>query len=160
MKEWKLRQKIYHALNPIGDFLDDVEAHEGRRVIETVFPSPADLVESIKSYFHGEVWDLIYPTKSYVVAITYAWLLEVHFGEDMYEVLDDPDLLFGNDKWFVPYSQNKKVYNAAIDAVSDTLENMVADISKVPSQLQATVQYFMDEFMVTTQGDGESHSIQ
>jgi hypothetical protein len=149
MQEWKLRQKIYHATNPITDMLDDVVAHEGRKVIETEFESDRAQVDSIKTYFTGVVHDLVYPTKSYVVALVYATLLNKHFGIDVKQALDDPELLCGNDKWFVPYSDSKSVYDTALAELAPILQKISEDeLSTIPSQIQATVGYFNDEFLI------------
>jgi len=149
MQEWKLRQKIYHATNSVNDLLDDVEAHEGRRVYERSYSDPSEQVAAIKRYFTGEVWDLEYPTKSYVVALVYASLLSKHFGEDVISALDDPELLFGNDKWFVTYNKSKAVYDQALIELHEVL-NLICEgtLDTIPSQIRATVGYFNEEFLI------------
>ena len=149
MKDWKLRQKIYHATNSVTDLLDDVVAHEGRSVLNTVFTSTDQQVEAIKSYFTSEVWDLEYPTKSYVVALVYATLLGKHFGEDVVEVLNDPELLYGNDKWFRTYSASPDVYDKALKELAPVLSRIAnSELDTIPSQIQATIGYFNDEFFI------------
>lgn len=133
----------------MNDLLGDVEAHEGRRVYEREFGSAAEQVQAIKAYFQGEVWDLEYPTKSYVVALVYATLLHRHFGENVIEALDDPDLLFGNDRWFRPYSQSKDVYDQALTELKPILD-LISEgtVERIPSQIQATARYFDEEFLI------------
>jgi len=91
-------------------------------------------------------WDvLVYPEKSYAVAMVYAKLLEKYFGENFYEVLDDQDLLLG-DKYFVRYSKNKEWYDKLI-ATMDEWKLWDFENSKLP-QVQATITYFKKEFQL------------
>lgn len=74
-----------------------------------------DLVVPAVAYFTDPQDVLVYPAKSYAVALIYARLLWEHFNEAFFEVLDDPDLLYGNDEYFVPYSQDPTTYDAILD---------------------------------------------
>ena len=100
MKDWKASQAAFHTANK--SFKDDLTD-------ENITYSE-DIVEDVLKHFVEYVDEWIYPAKSYVVGICYAKFLERDFGEDFYEVLDDPDLLFGNDPYFVPYSEDEQVY--------------------------------------------------
>lgn len=118
-KDWKARQAAFHLVNK--NFKDDLN--------EVDIEYTDDIVEDAVRHFEEYVDEWIYPAKSYVVAICYAMWLERDYGEDFYEVLDDPDLLFGNDPYFVPYSDDKNVYDAIlvdIDFKED--QGMVPDI--------------------------------
>jgi|TARA_B110000977_G_scaffold198806_1_gene284537 hypothetical protein len=103
-KDWKAKQAAFHAVNK--NFKDDLNDKE--------IEYSDDIVEDVLRHFTEVVDTWIYPAKSYVVAICYAKWLEQDYGEDFYEVLDDPDLLFGNDPYFVPYSEDETVYNAIL----------------------------------------------
>lgn len=121
MKEWKVSQKIYHALNQ--DFKDDLNNVD---IVTT-----DDVVGQAVRHFYEKIDQWIYPSKSFFVAICYAKWISEDFGDDFYETLDDPDLLYGNDPYFVPYRQNQKVYDAIIDAVGldfDQTSGMVPDV--------------------------------
>lgn len=120
LKDWKARQMAFHAVTP--EFRDDL--NEVNIVISD------DIVADAVMHFNEKVDEWIYPSKSYVVAICYAKWLEEDFGEDFYEVLDDPDLLYGNDPYFVPYSEDEGTYNAILEEVMpfDNEEGMVPDI--------------------------------
>jgi len=67
-----------------------------------------------------------------VVAICYAWWQSHDGEEDFAAVLDDKDLLYGNDPYFRPYSADKDTYNAIMDKVLPLDENkgMIPDIKK------------------------------
>ena len=119
MKDWKARQAAFHAVTE--DFKDDLND------VDVVISD--DIVADAVMHFEEKVDEWIYPAKSYVVAICYAKWLEQDFGEDFYEVLDDPDLLYGNDPYFVPYSNDEGTYNAILEEIYfDENAGMVPDI--------------------------------
>lgn len=106
-KEWKINQEIYHRLNKNhSDDLKDADIVMTENVIEDAL-----------RYFNDKDVGWIYPSKSYVVAICYAYWLSKDFEEDMYELLDDKDLLYNNDPYFIPYSQDKETYDKIIEKV-------------------------------------------
>ena len=73
MKEWKVRQEVYHRLTQ--EHSDDLNQCS----IEIVH----DVVASAVRYFHEHDIGWLYPSKSYVVAILYAKWLNEEFGEDI-----------------------------------------------------------------------------
>ena len=99
------------------------------------------LADRIVDYMTNPDDRLIYPTKSYAVAIIYAKLIEQHFGIDMMESLDDPELLYDNDKHFVKYSDDKYVYD-------QVLSRIPYEIRFDLPQLHATKTYFEQEFLI------------
>jgi len=119
MKDWKARQAAFHTT--ATEFRDDLN--------EVDILISDDIVDDAVLHFNEKVDEWIYPAKSYVVAICYATWLSEDYGEDFYEVLDDPDLLFGNDPYFVPYSDDEGTYNAILEAIDfDRNAGMVPDI--------------------------------
>lgn len=82
--------------------------------------------------------ELIYPAKSYFVAIVYAKCLEKYFGGSFFEYLNDPELL-PDDTYFKVYSQDKSTY--------DNIINRIGDIWQYPS-ICKTVNYFKKEFLI------------
>jgi len=133
MKEWKINQELYHRLhNEHSDSLDDKEL--------LLVSRHEDVVDFAVQYFTQDPgW--VYPSKSYVVAICYALWISKDFGEDFVELLDDPDLLYGNDPYFKPYNESKDVYNDIIDKVGldfDETQGVIADIK----------QYYKDEILL------------
>lgn len=141
MKEWKIRQQIYDRT---WHDHDDLVCHS--KIIDTSeLGFDPSFAGKVGSYFMWE-WDvLVYPEKSYAVAMVYAKLLEKYFGENFYEVLDDQDLLLG-DKYFVRYSKNKEWYDKLI-ATMDEWKLWDFENSKLP-QVQATITYFKKEFQL------------
>lgn len=109
MKEWKVNQLLYHRLTE--------EHSDDTRNFTTI--SDPDVVGEALRYFRAPIAASVYPGKSYAIAVIYARLLRDHFDEDFYEVLDDPDLLFGNDPYFVPYSENKTDYDKILEGLGD-----------------------------------------
>lgn len=109
MKEWKTWQQIYNSL--VTDHSDAGFKH--KRVMEV------EKVENALFYIREQADYGIYPAKSYMVAIIYATMLEKVYGEDFYEVLNDPDLLFGQDDFFEPYDQDPVTYDAIIERLKE-----------------------------------------
>jgi hypothetical protein len=129
MKEWKIRQEIFHRLNTEHD--DDLSLHK----VEV----RDEIVENAVKYFTTTELGWVYPAKSYVVAICYARWLNQHFGEDFYESLNDPELLHGNDPYYVPYEQDKDTYNKILNAVGFDFDEEIGIIPDVKM-------YFLKEF--------------
>ena len=122
MKDWKIKQELYHRLNVVHeDDLSKVNIQKTNNVVD----------DAIK-YFNERDVGWIYPSKSYVVAICYAWWLSHDFQEDFADLLNDKDLLYGNDPYFKTYSEDTDTYNAIIDKVLPLDENkgMIPDIKK------------------------------
>ena len=100
----------------------------------------SDVVEPAVKYFNDKDLGFIYPAKSYVVAICYAYWLSKDFNENFYELLRDKDLLFNNDPYFKTYDNDREVYDNIIKRVFPLNENkgIVLDIKK----------YYMSEFLI------------
>lgn len=81
---------------------------------------------------------LIYPAKSYFVAIIYAKCLEKYFQIDFYESLNDIDLL-PDDCYFSTYNQNKDIYDNIIENIEDIWQY---------DSIMKTVTYFKKEFLI------------
>ena len=130
MKLWKSNQYVYNQLQQ--DFTDSMDK---MNYVET-----GDKVAGALKYLLTDDDLLEYPGKSYAVAIIYARLLKDHFEEDFYEVLNDPELLYGNDPYFTPYSEDSETY----DTILDTLGGY-ANIPLEGKWIDHTVKYFREE---------------
>jgi hypothetical protein len=122
MKEWKIRQEIYHRLNK--DYDDDLNKVDIKMTDE--------VVEDAIRHFNERVEEWIYPAKSYFVAICYAEWIAEDFGEDFYDLLNDDMLLAGNDPFFKTFLQDPETYNKIIDAIDCPVQmkGMVPDVRK------------------------------
>ena len=123
MKEWKAKQEVYHRLN--AEHEDDLNNVD----IVTQIVVSDNIVADALRYFNETDVGWIYPAKSYAVAIMYAnWITE-DYHEMFYEVLNDPDLLYGNDPYFVPYMKDKETYDQILKQLTWTDDSgMVPDI--------------------------------
>lgn len=149
MKDYKVRQKIYHVNASITGHKDDLETIARTEKIEHKADFQ-EIVDCTIAHFRTEQPNLIYPCKSYFVALIYAKLLEKHFKEPFLDSLRDPDLLYGNDKYFLPYGIAYQVYDAVIAEVGEVLDRIANDdLACLPSQVKSTVGYFREEFQVT-----------
>lgn len=130
--EWKILQEMYHCINTEhGDDLSDKTVEYSDNIV-------ADCLR----YFTEKNVGWIYPAKSYMVAICYAkWLSEI-YGDDFYSYLDDADLLYNNDPYFVPYSRDQESYDEIIKIIGkdfDQQSGMVPDVRE----------YFEKEFFLS-----------
>ena len=77
-----------------------------------------------------------------MVAICYARWLSEEFGGNPIDYLNDIDLLFGNDPYFVTYNEDIMTYNEILDYIGGWQFNettgFVPDVKK----------YFIEEFMI------------
>ena len=137
MKDWQFRQEIYHRLNkhhPDEVGPDNVEMMEDQ--------SDQAIVDMVNRYLGGFVPDkIIYPAKSYFVAIVYSRLLRDHFGEDPVESLSCETLLYGNDPHFKSYLIDKHIYDKILETYGWDFDLSLGEIPDV-------VNYFESEFMI------------
>lgn len=96
-----------------------------------------NLISIIIDFFKNES-ELIYPAKSYFVAIIYAKAIEKYFDEDFYTVLNDKELL-PDDLYFKPYTEARNIYDAVIDDIGDIWQY---------SSINTTLKYFYQEFLI------------
>lgn len=126
---WKNRRKLSYLIN---DF-DDVNLPYTVRT----YDSDEALIKEIVSFFiNGS--ELIYPAKSYFVAIVYAKLLEKYFGVDFYTALEDKELL-PDDIFFVTYNNSREIYDSVLETIGNPLDYKAAEKTK---------KYFYQEFMI------------
>lgn len=124
-EELKAKRKLSYLLN----IWDDVN-------LPYIFNND-NVEDQVVDFFLTES-ELIYPAKSYFVAIVYAKCLEKYFGGSFFEYLNDPELL-PDDIYFKIYSQNKSTY--------DNIINRIGNIWQYPS-ICKTVNYFKKEFLI------------
>ena len=98
MKEWQVKQEVYHRLNK--NHTDDLNK------VEIVFDDNQEvIIKNAIRHFNEKVDEWLYPAKSYVVAICYAYWVSRDFNEDFYDLLNEPMLLAGNDPYFKTYEK-------------------------------------------------------
>lgn len=134
MKDYKVQQVLYNKLNFHDDFIGESE---------TNFDHDEIISEAV-AYFYYPQEKLVFPAKSYSVAIIYSLLIEQYFKTPFYESLDDPNLMCGNDKYFVPYSSSKSIYDEVINRIGPFKGNFVLD--ERLEQVAKTICYFKLEF--------------
>ena len=123
--ELKYRRSMAYLLNDWDDINLPYEFND------------SNILQQVINFFNNGSY-LIYPAKSYFVAIIYAKCLEKYFHQNFYEMLNDKDLL-PDDKFFITYQNDKDLY-------VKILEN-IGEIWKYDS-INKTVDYFKKEFLV------------
>jgi hypothetical protein len=107
--EYKDYQELYQLL-----VTDHPDAFANMEIVEE-----EELVHNALKYFDHATFPLIYPAKSYAVAIIYAYKIKEVYGVPVLTTLDDPDLFLGQDPYFVPYSADKATYTDIIAHLQD-----------------------------------------
>ena len=124
MKEWQVKQEVYHRLNK--NHTDDLNK------VEIVFDDNQEvIIKNAIRHFNEKVDEWLYPAKSYVVAICYAYWISRDFDEDFYDLLNEPMLLAGNDPYFKTYENSKEIYDSILNNIDWPLmviHGMVRDI--------------------------------
>lgn len=126
LPEHKQYQKLYQQF--VTEHSDDFSKMHWVEELE--------VVENALNYFKSATFPLVYPAKSYAVAIIYATLLEKEYGIGLRVSLDDPDLFLGQDDFFVPYGDNPVAY-----------ERILTRLQGIPNWINSgwapkTVEYF------------------
>lgn len=98
-----------------------------------------EIVNNALNYFKENKFPLIYPAKSYAVAIIYATLIEQVYGYPLRDTLSDPELFLGQDDFYVTYDQDPVNY-----------ETIIEGLEEIPDWLNSgwapqTVKYFYAE---------------
>jgi hypothetical protein len=132
-KEWKVLQEIYHRMT---------EEHSDASENFDMLYRPDTIIKDCKRYIDTKDLIWFYPAKSYIVAICYASWLAQDFDEDFYSLLNDPDLLYGNDPYFITYNNSVDMYDKVIKLLGapNPLGGVVPDIRC----------YYENEFMLNT----------
>ena len=126
--DYKERRKLSYLINAFDDIgLDYIYIKQSKE----------DLIKLIIKFFNTESL-LIYPAKSYFVAIVYAKCIEKYFHINFYDALNDEELL-PDDKYFKTYNESKDIY----DKVLESIDN----IYKYDS-IDKTVKYFKQEYLI------------
>ena len=126
--DYKERRKLSYLINAFDDIgLDYIYIKQSKE----------DLIKLIIKFFNTKSL-LIYPAKSYFVAIVYAKCIEKYFHINFYDALNDEELL-PDDKYFKTYNESKDIY----DKVLESIDN----IYKYDS-IDKTVKYFKQEYLI------------
>ena len=126
--DYKERRKLSYLINVFDDIgLDYIYIKQSKE----------DLIKLIIKFFNTKSL-LIYPAKSYFVAIVYAKCIEKYFHINFYDSLNDKELL-PDDKYFKTYNESKDIY----DKVLESIDN----IYKYDS-IDKTVKYFKQEYLI------------
>ena len=122
MKDWKVKQEVYHRLNK--EYSDDLNK------VDIVISDKVE--EDALRHFFEYVDEWIYPSKSYAVAFCYAYWISQDFDEDFWQLLNDPMLLAGNDPYYKTYDESPEVYDYLFDHVDwpIPMKGMVPDIKE------------------------------
>ena len=129
MMNWRERRKLSYLMYEFKDI---------NLPYEFIAMSKNELIDMVVLFFETKS-KLIYPAKSYFVAIVYARLLEQYFSIPFLKALNLNDLL-PDDEWYIPYLKDKNVYDIILDKIPK-------DFLSLPSTKETT-EYFKEEFLI------------
>lgn len=139
MKHYEYRRTTFYSLRGHETFEDD---HKNFPIINAPETTVADAV----IYLIDGTSYLRFPGAARAVAIATADLIARRFNEDFYVVLDDPQLMHGNDPYFRRYSEEKEIYDAI-------LEKCPRDkIVWNSHRMQITQRLILEEYMLDPEG--------
>jgi hypothetical protein len=131
MQDWKIKQELYHRMNQIhSDDLNDKEIMLSN-----------DIVDNAIRYFKETNIGWIYPAKSYMVGICYARWLSEEYGGHPLDYLEDAELLYGNDPYFVQYSTDPASYHKILNSIGGWEFDQIGMVPDVK-------EYYKAEFMI------------
>lgn len=133
------------SFNMINKSIDDILHPGDYKVITDV----NKIIQCSIDYFmiSMDKNNIIYPSKSYSVAIIYGILIEKYFNVPFFDSIDDDFLFVGTDMFFKPYSKSKYIYDEIIKNVFDTKLEIKSLNVKLP-QINTTINYFKQEFYI------------
>lgn len=134
----KILQDLYYALYA-PRFLDDL-------LPDLKYIVSDDLLHHCEAQWFDNDAVVAFPSKSINVAVIYSRMLEHHFGDTALDYLRDPHLMYDLDYYFRPYPQYCEVYDRMLELI--TWDTIAANQT---TSVQKTVQYFNDEFMISSQ---------
>lgn len=131
MQDWKIKQELYHRMNQIhSDDLNDKQIMLSN-----------DIVDNAIRYFKETNIGWIYPAKSYMVGICYARWLSEEYGGHPLDYLEDAELLYGNDPYFVQYSTDPASYHKILNSIGGWEFDQIGMVPDVK-------EYYKAEFMI------------
>jgi hypothetical protein len=139
MPDYKYIQLKNLKLKDYGDNIDKLDYLEQHL-------SEKDLINEIFNYFLRQQDQLIFPAKSYAVAIIYSRLIEKYFGTPLLESLNDSNLFWETDRFFTPYAEKKIVYDHVMRML-DQYQLWDFEESRIENVLK-TVYFFKQEFSI------------
>jgi hypothetical protein len=110
MKEYEYRRTVFYQMRGHEKFEDE---HANFPIVF----NESSVIEDAIIYLQNGTSYLRFPGAARAVAIAAADLVVKRFNENFYAVLEDKNLMHGNDPYFKTYSEDKEVYDAILSQV-------------------------------------------
>lgn len=137
MKEYVYRRTTFYSLRGHEAFPDE---HKNFPIIQR----PEHVVDDAVVYLSDGTSYLHFPGAARAVAIATADFIARHFGEDFFEVLDDPMLMHGNDPYFKTYREDRATYDAILEKLPREKINWASERMGITGRL-IREEYLLDE---------------
>ena len=108
--------------------------------------SPETTVEDAVLYLVDGTSYLQFPGAARAVAIAASAFISTHFGENFFEVLNDPMLMNGNDPYFKTFDEDKEVYLEILKRVP------LEKINWESHRMKITLRLLRQEYLLDNEG--------
>ena len=139
MKEYQYRRTVFYQLHGHESFED-----EHKNFNFTI--EPDTVVEDAITYLLDGTSYLRFPGAARAVAIAVADIVAREFNEDFFTVLNQKDLMNGNDPFFKTYEEEKAIYDAILSSVPR--DRIVWDSPR----MSITERLIREEYMLDNKG--------
>lgn len=147
----KEKRKLSYLMQKNKSFNDNLEFNNATFINGL---NKEEIIQQTVNYFYeGSL--LIYPAKSYFVAIVYAYLMEKYFKIPFLYALNLSDLLNYDDVCFEPYKQQKKIYDGIIYRIKIMDKDKGLKVIETLNSTKTTIKYFKKEFLIK---DDDNHN--
>ncbi len=137
MKEYTYRRNLFYSLQESFDFPDE------HKNFDITIDEESVVDDAIKYLTDGTTY-LKFPGAARAVAYATAELIAAEFGENFFEVLNDPNLMHGNDPYFKTYKEDKETYNQMVQRLKA--------INWDSERMQITRSLLLEEYMLDENG--------
>jgi hypothetical protein len=137
MKEYEYRRTNFYTLQSSFNFEDE------HKNFDIIIDEENVVEDAVKYLLDGSTY-LKFPGAARAVAYAAADLIAQEFGENFFEVLNDPNLMHGNDPYFKTYEEDKEVYNEIVQRISH--------INWDSERMTITKRLLMEEYMLDKKG--------
>lgn len=139
MKEYEYRRTVFYQMRGHEKFEDE---HENFPIVY----DESTVIEDAITYLRDGTSYLRFPGAARAVAIAAADLVARNFNEGFYTLLEDSNLMHGNDPYFKTYSEVKEVYDAILSELPRHLINWSSE------RMGITRRLILEEYMLDNPG--------
>lgn len=139
MKEYEYRKTVFYQLNSHRDFED---SHKN---FNYIINTNTTVDDAVKYLIDGSAY-LSFPGAARAVAIAAGVFIAQNFKEEFHQILDNKNLMHGNDPYFKRYSEDKNTYDRVLKIVG------IDSINWTSYRMMITTRLLKEEYMLDIEG--------